>query len=88
MQMDKIELNVSHVNETRYSVTLSEDQLKKLIVEAVANGAGISLGYGDVTVEQCYITSRDTSTGIQREAKCTLVVDHSPRACDPVKARA
>lgn len=78
--MKPIEVSASRVNETRHRVVLSEEQMKTILVEAVAKAAGVSLDDASVRVEQCCFTSRDRSNGVEREALCVIVVDHHAAA--------
>jgi hypothetical protein len=70
-----IEVGRSEVNEERYRARLDQNQLHKVIAEAVAKAAGLRLDDKRVQVKNVHISIQDTSTGMYREATCEIVVD-------------
>lgn len=77
------DISTTEVNETRHRARLNQKQLEALVAEAVAKAAGVTLDGRAVRVEQCYIGNEDSmSTGPQRYAECTIVVDHRPQPAE------
>lgn len=74
----KIDVGTKTVHETRYSTTLSEEQLHAIITDAVAKAAGVHLA--EARVDKCFITTRDEGTRISNRAEVVLVVNHVPQA--------
>lgn len=77
-----ITVNTTNVAETRHRATLDEKQLHALIVQAVAEQAGVDLSAKNVRVERVWISSNSGSInrGTEFSAEVSLVVDHRPQS--------
>lgn len=75
--MTTIDVITTEVNEARYTARLSEQQLKDVIVKAVAEAAGFRIGPGFGTVARCHLTSCGRSNGLEYQALCEIVVSRT-----------
>ena len=81
--MDPIKLNTRRLDQTVHHTVLDHEQLKALVLDAVAKAAGVTVDRRAVRVDQLYLSNNMGSTGTEYRATCTLVVDHQAQPTDP-----
>jgi len=74
--METIKLNTQRQDQTIHHAVLDDQQLKALVLDAVARAAGVTIDRRAVRVDQLYLSSNMGSTGTEYRATCTIVVDH------------
>lgn len=84
--MSPITLNTKRLDQTVHHAVLDNEQLKALVLEAVAKAAGVTIDRRAVRVDRLYLSSEMASTGTKYRATCTLVVDHASQPDLPGEA--
>jgi hypothetical protein len=82
--MESIKVNTRRQDQTIHHVVLNDEQLKALVLEAVARAAGVTIDRRAVRVDQLYLSSNMGSTGTEYRATCTITVDHQAQPGEPV----
>jgi len=80
--VSEIRFNSSRTNVTKHRSILTENEILRLCVQAVALAAGVDTRSASVSVRSFLTTS---GGGMSKEAVVELTVDHEPR-CDDAKA--
>lgn len=80
--MDPIKLNTRRLDQTVHHTVLDHEQLKALILDAVAKAAGVTIDRRSVRVDQLYLSNNMGSTGTEYRATCTIVIDHQTLPAD------
>lgn len=70
-----MKLHSKRINQRVIKTRLEEAEWQKLLIDAVAKQAGEK-----PTSARAYISTRDTSFGIQREVEVEIIVDYSEAA--------
>lgn len=74
--MQPIQVNTERVDKTVHHVVLSQAQLEAMVIDAVAQAAGVVVDKRGVRVRRCDFSSRMGSIGTEYSATCTIEVDH------------